>query len=159
MSSWYSSHSSFSYFFLLPPLHFPFSCILVRLLTLHYYFYLLPPSYVAPSNPFSLPPTLPPSPHPSHPHSFLSKGKAITSLIAGLSVSTMTKRSMPMPMPAVGGMPLSSAVRKSSSTPHASSSPIAFLSAYMRVTRVIRVVWVRVVVVIRVVMMRVVVVI
>ena len=50
----------------------------------------------------------------------------------------MTKRSMPIPMPAVGGIPLSRAVRKSSSTPHASSSPIAFLSAYMVVVRVVR---------------------
>ena len=32
--------------------------------------------------------------------------------------------------PAVGGIPLSSAVKKSSSTPHASSSPIAFFSAF-----------------------------
>lgn len=63
-------------------------------------------------------------------YSFLNKGKAITSLIAGLSVSTMTRRSIPIPMPAVGGIPLSKAVKKSSSTPQASSSPIAFLSAY-----------------------------
>lgn len=49
-----------------------------------------------------------------------------------------------MPMPAVGGIPLSRAVRKSSSTPHASSSPIAFLSAYMREVGVIGMVRVRV---------------
>jgi len=38
--------------------------------------------------------------------------------------------SMPMPRPAVGGMPDSKACRKSSSTPQASSSPSAFFSAY-----------------------------
>jgi len=57
-----------------------------------------------------------------------SNGKAITSLIDAESVSSMISRSMPMPMPPVGGMPCSNAVRKSSSTPHASSSPAAFLA-------------------------------
>ena len=58
-----------------------------------------------------------------------SSGKAMTSLMVAESVSSMISRSMPMPMPPVGGMPCSRAVRKSSSTPHASSSPAAFLAA------------------------------
>mmetsp|Transcript_28987 Transcript_28987/g.93126 ORF Transcript_28987/g.93126 Transcript_28987/m.93126 type:complete len:224 (-) Transcript_28987:1330-2001(-) len=53
----------------------------------------------------------------------------MTSLMEGESVSSITSRSIPMPSPPVGGMPCSSAVRKSSSTPHASSSPAAFLAA------------------------------
>ena len=36
-------------------------------------------------------------------------GNRITSRIDGLSVSSMTSRSMPMPSPPVGGMPYSSA--------------------------------------------------
>ncbi len=40
----------------------------------------------------------------------------MTSRMLGLSVSSMTRRSMPMPMPPVGGMPYSRAVRKSSSS-------------------------------------------
>jgi hypothetical protein len=43
-------------------------------------------------------------------------GKAMTSRMLGLSVSSITRRSMPMPMPAVGGMPYSSACTKSSSS-------------------------------------------
>ena len=39
-----------------------------------------------------------------------SSGKAITSRIDGLSVSSMTSRSMPMPSPPHGGRPYSSAV-------------------------------------------------
>lgn len=75
--------------------------------------------------------------------------------MAGLSVSTMTKRSMPMPIPAVGGIPLSRAVRKSSSTPHASSSPIAFLSAYVVMVRgVVRMRRMRVKMMVVVVMMK-----
>ena len=37
------------------------------------------------------------------------KGKSSTSRIEGLSVRSMTRRSMPMPMPPAGGMPYSSA--------------------------------------------------
>ena len=43
-------------------------------------------------------------------------GKRITSLIVGLSVSSITSLSTPMPRPPVGGRPYSSAVTKSSST-------------------------------------------
>ena len=39
-------------------------------------------------------------------YSLRNSGKAMTSLIAGESVRTMTSRSIPMPSPAVGGMPL-----------------------------------------------------
>ena len=44
-------------------------------------------------------------------------------------VSNITRRSTPMPRPPVGGIPYSSAVRKSSSTSHASSSPAALSAA------------------------------
>ena len=40
----------------------------------------------------------------------------MTSRMLGLSVSSMTRRSMPRPMPPVGGMPYSRAVMKSSSS-------------------------------------------
>mmetsp|Transcript_5474 Transcript_5474/g.15089 ORF Transcript_5474/g.15089 Transcript_5474/m.15089 type:complete len:290 (-) Transcript_5474:337-1206(-) len=60
----------------------------------------------------------------------LSSGKAMTSRMEGASARSMTRRSIPMPMPAVGGMPISRACRKSSSTPHASSSPAALSSAW-----------------------------
>jgi hypothetical protein len=56
-------------------------------------------------------------------------GKSSTSRIDGESVSSMTSLSMPMPRPPVGGMPYSSAVRKSSSMSHASSSPAALSAA------------------------------
>jgi len=46
---------------------------------------------------------------------FLSNGNAMTSRMLGEFVSSMTSRSTPSPMPAVGGMPYSSAVTKSSS--------------------------------------------
>ena len=42
-------------------------------------------------------------------------GNRITSRMLGASASNMTKRSIPMPWPAVGGKPCSSAVTKSSS--------------------------------------------
>lgn len=58
-----------------------------------------------------------------------NKGKGITSRIEGESVSNMTKRSIPIPRPPVGGIPDSNARRNSSSTPHASSFPCAFFSA------------------------------
>ena len=44
-------------------------------------------------------------------HSCLSSGKKITSRMDGESVSSMTRRSMPMPSPAAGGMPYSRARR------------------------------------------------
>ncbi len=44
------------------------------------------------------------------------RGNAMTSLMLGLSVRSMTRRSMPIPMPPVGGIPVSIAIRKSSST-------------------------------------------
>ena len=44
----------------------------------------------------------------------------------GLSVSSITKRSMPMPSPQVGGIPCSRAVRKSSSIPWAFQIPGSF---------------------------------
>ena len=52
--------------------------------------------------------------------SFLRRENAITSLIAGLSVHNITTRSIPIPIPAVGGIPVSNADKKSSSTPQAS---------------------------------------
>src|SRR5205085_2479824 len=42
-------------------------------------------------------------------HSFLISGNSSTSRIDGWPVSSMTRRSMPTPSPAVGGMPTSSA--------------------------------------------------
>ena len=42
-----------------------------------------------------------------------SAGNRITSRMLGLSVSSIIKRSMPMPQPPVGGMPYSSARTKS----------------------------------------------
>jgi hypothetical protein len=57
----------------------------------------------------------------------------MTSLMEGASVSSITTRSIPMPSPAVGGIPLSNADKNSSSTPQASSSPLAFFSAYKSV--------------------------
>ena len=50
-------------------------------------------------------------------------GNRSTSLIAWLSVRSITKRSIPYPIPPVGGIPISSAFRKSSSVWFASSSP------------------------------------
>ena len=52
-------------------------------------------------------------------------GKSKTSLMLGLSVRSITRRSIPYPIPPVGGIPISSAVRKSSSVWLASSSPAA----------------------------------
>ena len=52
-------------------------------------------------------------------------GNRRTSLIEGAPVRSMTSLSTPMPRPPVGAMPYSRAQRKSSSTPQASSSPIA----------------------------------
>jgi len=46
---------------------------------------------------------------PGQPSAALSCGKRITSRIDGLSVKSITRRSMPMPSPAVGGSPYSSA--------------------------------------------------
>ena len=57
-------------------------------------------------------------------------GKSSTSRMVGAPVSSMTKRSTPMPMPPVGGRPYSSALRKSSSTPEASSSPCALRNSW-----------------------------
>src|SRR5207249_2142416 len=54
-----------------------------------------------------------------------SCGKRITSRMDVWLVSSMTSRSMPIPSPAVGGMPCSSARRKSSSRRWASRSPLA----------------------------------
>ena len=50
-------------------------------------------------------------------------GNRSTSLIAWLSVRSITRRSIPYPIPPVGGIPISSAFRKSSSVWFASSSP------------------------------------
>ncbi len=50
-------------------------------------------------------------------------GNNNTSRIAWLSVSSITRRSIPYPIPPVGGIPISSAFRKSSSVWLASSSP------------------------------------
>ena len=50
-------------------------------------------------------------------------GNSSTSRIAWLSVSSITRRSIPYPIPPVGGIPISSAFRKSSSVWFASSSP------------------------------------
>ena len=44
------------------------------------------------------------------------KGNAMTSLMLGLSVRSITRRSIPIPMPPVGGIPVSTAIKKSSST-------------------------------------------
>lgn len=52
-------------------------------------------------------------------------GKSSTSRIAALSVRSMHIRSIPKPMPPVGGMPTISAFMKSSSVVFASSSPCA----------------------------------
>ena len=52
-------------------------------------------------------------------------GNRRTSRMEVLLVSSMMKRSMPMPQPPVGGMPYSMAVRKSSSISLASRSPSA----------------------------------
>jgi len=41
---------------------------------------------------------------------FRSRGKRMTSLMEGLSVKSITSRSMPMPSPAAGAMPYSSAL-------------------------------------------------
>src|SRR5581483_378812 len=53
--------------------------------------------------------------HRAHDFSGRSWGNRITSRIDAWFVKSMTRRSMPMPSPAVGGMPYSSARRKSSS--------------------------------------------
>ena len=52
-------------------------------------------------------------------------GNSSTSRMDAASVRNMTRRSMPMPMPPVGGIPYSSALMKSSSIMPASSSPAA----------------------------------
>ncbi len=49
------------------------------------------------------------SPESTDYFSFLSCGKRMTSRMDGESVRSMTSRSMPIPSPAVGGMPYSSA--------------------------------------------------
>lgn len=49
-----------------------------------------------------------------------------TSLMLMVSVSSMVRRSMPIPQPPVGGRPYSRAVQKFSSTYMASTSPPAF---------------------------------
>mmetsp|Transcript_23741 Transcript_23741/g.58184 ORF Transcript_23741/g.58184 Transcript_23741/m.58184 type:complete len:258 (+) Transcript_23741:563-1336(+) len=54
-------------------------------------------------------------PTPPRPYCCLSSGKAMTSRMDAEFVSSITSRSTPNPMPAVGGMPYSSAVTKSSS--------------------------------------------
>ena len=56
-------------------------------------------------------------------------GNSNTSLIAWLSVRSITRRSIPYPIPPVGGIPISSALRKSSSVCSASSSPAAALAS------------------------------
>ena len=56
-------------------------------------------------------------------------GNNNTSLIAWLSVRSITRRSIPYPIPPVGGIPISSALRKSSSVCSASSSPAAALAS------------------------------
>jgi len=50
-------------------------------------------------------------------------GNSNTSLMEALSVKSITMRSMPIPIPPVGGIPYSNAARKSSSSICASSSP------------------------------------
>jgi len=52
-------------------------------------------------------------------------GKSRTSRIDAASVRNITRRSMPIPRPPVGGIPNSKARRKSSSISLASSSPLA----------------------------------
>ena len=52
-------------------------------------------------------------------------GKSMTSPMANLPVMSITRRSMPMPMPNVGGMPYCRARRKSWSIIIASSSPLS----------------------------------
>ena len=56
-------------------------------------------------------------------------GKSKQSRMLAVSVSSITRRSTPMPKPPVGGMPYSKAHRKSSSTSQASSSPAALRAA------------------------------
>src|SRR6476620_8025730 len=63
-------------------------------------------------------------PEGMHDHSGFTVGKRMTSRI-GLPVSSMTRRSTPMPVPPIGGAPYSSARRKSSSSCIASGSPPA----------------------------------
>ena len=50
-------------------------------------------------------------------------GNKRTSRIEGASVKSITKRSIPIPKPPVGGIPYSKALMKSSSIPWASSFP------------------------------------
>lgn len=57
------------------------------------------------------------------------KGKARTSLMEYLSAMNMTRRSIPIPNPAVGGSPYSRLMQKFSSTSWASSSPWSFCLA------------------------------
>ena len=52
-------------------------------------------------------------------------GKSSTSRIAGEFVNNITRRSIPYPIPPVGGIPISRAFKKSSSVVFASSSPAA----------------------------------
>jgi hypothetical protein len=59
-------------------------------------------------------------------------GNSITSLIDCEFVSSITSLSIPMPSPAAGGIPYSSALTKSSSIQCASSSPCAFASTCVR---------------------------
>jgi hypothetical protein len=68
----------------------------------------------------------------SHSHwaSGFMAGKSITSLMLLVSVSSIVRRSIPMPHPAVGGSPYSSTLTKSSSTNYASSSPYFLASAW-----------------------------
>src|SRR5499427_7034912 len=74
----------------------------------------------------SSPPSSPSSATPAWPGVRRSRrrwGKRITSRMEAESVKSMVRRSMPMPSPAVGGMPYSRARTKSSSIQCASSSP------------------------------------
>ena len=57
-------------------------------------------------------------------------GKRITSLMLTDSVISITSLSTPIPIPPVGGIPYSSAVRKSSSIILASSSPAARIASW-----------------------------
>src|SRR5690606_8952087 len=57
-------------------------------------------------------------------------GNRITSRMDGELVSSITRRSMPMPSPAVGGMPYSRARTKSASKCMASSSPASFSATW-----------------------------
>ena len=63
------------------------------------------------------------TPHSTRHFSFFICGNRMTSRMELEPVSSMTSRSMPMPSPAAGGMPYSSARMKSSSIWCASSSP------------------------------------